>query len=104
MSSLGTSWMFLIRVNIKVGMKWATVEEEEGVNILLKYFCCVVWRLHAVRNRSTPKNEIRHLRNGLVCELNVDERKLMRQAKTLCSNRRNQSFRKSRLHKLLGEN
>ena len=35
------SWMFLIRVIWKVGMKWATIEEEEGVNILLKYVCCV---------------------------------------------------------------
>ena len=34
--------MFLIRVNCKVGMKWATVEEEEGVNMLLKYVCCCV--------------------------------------------------------------
>ena len=33
---LRTSWMFLIRVNCKVGMKWATVEEEKGVNMLLK--------------------------------------------------------------------
>jgi len=29
--------MFLIQANSKVGMKWATVEEEKGVNILLKY-------------------------------------------------------------------
>ena len=33
--------MFLIRVIWKVGMKWSTIEEEEGVNILLKYVCCV---------------------------------------------------------------
>ena len=38
--------MFLIRVILKVGMKWATIEEKEGVNILLKYACCVTWRLH----------------------------------------------------------
>ena len=24
----------------------ATIEEEEEVNILLKYVCCVMWRLH----------------------------------------------------------
>ena len=35
------SWMFFIRVIWKVGMKWATIEEEEGVNILLKYVCFV---------------------------------------------------------------
>jgi len=46
MSKLGTSWMFSIRVNCKVGMKWATIEKEEGVKILLKYVCCVIWRLH----------------------------------------------------------
>ena len=46
MSQLEKSWMFLIRVIWKVGMKWATIEEEEGVNILLQYVCCVVWRLH----------------------------------------------------------
>ena len=45
MSQLEKSWMFLIRVIWKVGMKWATIEEE-GVNILLQYVCCVVWRLH----------------------------------------------------------
>ena len=33
--------MFFIRVIWKVGMKWATIEEEEVVNILLKYVCCV---------------------------------------------------------------
>jgi len=30
---LGKSWMLLMRVIWKVGMKWATIEEEEGVNI-----------------------------------------------------------------------
>ena len=36
--------MFLIRVNCEViGMKWATVEEEEGVNRLLKYVCCACY-------------------------------------------------------------
>ena len=30
---LGKNWMLLIRVIWKVGMKWATIEEEEGVNI-----------------------------------------------------------------------
>ena len=38
--------MFFIRVIWKVGMKWATIEEKEGVNILMKYVCCVTWRLH----------------------------------------------------------
>ena len=46
MSKLGTSWMFSMRMNCKVGMKWATIEKEEGVKILLKYVCCVIWRLH----------------------------------------------------------
>ena len=35
--------MFLIRVNCKVGMKWTTVEEEEGVNMLLKNECCLCY-------------------------------------------------------------
>ena len=46
MCQLGKSGMFLMRVIWKVGMKWATIEEEEGANILLKYVCCVMWRLH----------------------------------------------------------
>ena len=33
--------MFLILVNCKVGMKWITVEEEEGVNMLLKKVFCL---------------------------------------------------------------
>ena len=45
---------------------------------------------HTVRGRPTPKNEIRRFPNGLVCELKVNERKLLRKSKTLCSNRRNQ--------------
>lgn len=40
------SWMFWIRANSKVGMKWATVEKEESVDILLKYVRCVIWQLH----------------------------------------------------------
>ena len=35
--------MFLIRVNCKVGMKWTTAEEEEGVNMLLKNVCCLCY-------------------------------------------------------------
>ena len=45
---------------------------------------------HTVHERPTPKNEIRCFQNGLVCELKVVERKLLRQSKTLCSDRRNQ--------------
>ena len=95
MSQLGKSWIFLNRLIWKVGMKWTTIEEEEGVNILLKYVCCVIWatsrkNTHTVRSRPTTKREIRRFRNGLVGELKVHERKLLRQSKTLCSNRRNQ--------------
>ena len=80
--------MFLIRVILKVGMKWATIEEEEGVNVLLKYVCCVTWRLchtntHTVHGRHTPKKKMRRFRNGLVRELKVNERKFLRQSKTL---------------------
>ena len=46
MGQLGKSSMFLIRLIWKVPMKWATIEEKEGVNISLKYVCCVIWRLH----------------------------------------------------------
>ena len=42
MSQLGKSSMFLIRLIWKVPMKWATIEEKEGVNISLKYVCCVI--------------------------------------------------------------
>ena len=46
---------------------------------------------HTVRGRPSPKKEIRRFQNGLVCELKVNERKLLRQSKTflICSNRRN---------------
>ena len=55
--------------------------------------CCIATshtNTHTVRSRPTPKNEIRHFRNGLVRELKVDERKLLRHSKRLCSNRRKQ--------------
>ena len=61
---------------------------------------------HTVRSRPTPKNEIRHFRNGLVRELKVDERKLLRHSKRLCSNRRKQFLgsqcHTSYLEKILG--
>ena len=43
-----------------------------------------------VRRRPTQKKEIGRFWNGLVCELKVNERKLFRQSKSLCSYRRNQ--------------
>ena len=46
-----------------------------------------------VRSRPTAKKEIRRFRNdrnGLVRERKVNERKLLRQSKTLCLNRRYQ--------------
>ena len=43
---------------------------------------------HTVRPRA--KKEIRRFQNGLVRECKVNERKLLRQSKTLCSNRRHQ--------------
>ena len=69
--------MFSMRMNCKVGMKWATIEKEEGVKILLKYVCCVIWRLHIqihtlFAGRPSPKNETRRFRNGLVIFVNVD--------------------------------
>ena len=45
---------------------------------------------HTVRGRPTAKKEIRRFQNGLVRELKVNERKLLRQSKTLCLNRRHQ--------------
>ena len=45
---------------------------------------------HTVRGRPAVKKEIRRFRNGLVRERKVNERKLLRQSKTLCSNRRHQ--------------
>ena len=52
------------------------------------------------------KNEIRHFQNGLGRELKVDERKLLRHSKRLCSNRRKQFLESqcytSYLEKILG--
>ena len=48
---------------------------------------------HTVGGRPTAKKEIRRFRNdrnGLVRERKVNERKLLRQSKTLCLNRRHQ--------------
>ena len=45
---------------------------------------------HTVRSRPTTKKEIRRFQNGLVRERKVNERKLLRQSKTLCLNRRHQ--------------
>ena len=45
---------------------------------------------HTVRGRPTAKKEIRRFQNGLVRERKVNERKLLRQSKTLYSNRRHQ--------------
>ena len=57
------------------------------MNIFLKHVCCVTARLHTnthiVRGRPTPKKEIRRFRNGLVRELKVNERKLIRPSKAL---------------------
>ena len=44
---------------------------EEEVNILLKYLCCVIWRLHIQIHTlfavgPQQKKEIRHFRNRLV--------------------------------------
>ena len=52
---------------------------------------------HTVRGRPTPKKEIRRFRNRLVRERKVNERKLLRQSKALCLNRRHQ-FAKSKDH------
>ena len=44
-------------------MKWATVEEEEGVNMLLKYVCCACYmatshtNTHTIRGRPTLKKK-----------------------------------------------
>ena len=54
---------------------------------------------HTVRGSPTAKKEIRRFQNGLVRELKVtEERKLLRQSKTLCLNRRHQ-FVQSEDHK-----
>ena len=48
---------------------------------------CYMARLHTnnhtVRGRSTPKKKLRGFRNGLVRELKVNEKLLLRQSKTL---------------------
>ena len=57
------------------------------MNIFLKHVCCVTARLHTnahiVCGRPTPKKEIRRFQNGLVRELKVNERKLLRESKAL---------------------
>ena len=45
---------------------------------------------HTVCVRPAAKKEIRRFQNGLVRERKVNERKLLRQSKTLCLNRRHQ--------------
>ena len=45
---------------------------------------------HTVRGRPTAKKEIRRFQNGLVREPKVNERKLLREWKTLCLSRRHQ--------------
>ena len=60
----------------------------------MKYVCCVIWRLHIQIHTLLAvgphqKKEIIRFRNGLVRELKVNKRELLRQSKTLCSNRRN---------------
>ena len=51
---------------------------------------CYMKPSHTVRSRPTAKKEIRRFQNGLVRERKVNERKLLRQSKTLYSNRRHQ--------------
>ena len=51
---------------------------------------CYMKPSHTVRGRPTAKKEIRRFQNGLVRERKVNERKLLRQSKTLYSNRRHQ--------------
>ena len=53
------------------------------MNIFLKHVCVARLRTHIVRGRPTPKREIGRFRNGLVRELKVNEKKLLRQSKAL---------------------
>ena len=58
---------------------------------MLCYMATSHTNTHTVRSRPSPKKEIRRFQNGLVQELKVNKRKLLRQSKTflICSNRRN---------------
>ena len=57
---------------------------------MLCYLVPLHTNTHTVRSRPTAKREIRRFRNRLVRERKVNERKLLRQSKTLCSNGRHQ--------------
>ena len=48
---------------------------------MLCYMARLPKNTHTVRGRPTPKKEMRRFRNGLVRELKVYERKLLRQSK-----------------------
>ena len=57
----------------------------------IRMFCCMApshTNTQTVRGRPTAKKEIRCFQNGLVRELKVNKRKLLRQSKTLCLYRR----------------
>ena len=56
---------------------------------MLCYMATSHTNIHTVRGRLVPKKEIRCFRDGLVRELKVNERKLLKQSKTLFAKRRN---------------
>ena len=57
---------------------------------MLCYMAPLHTNTHTVRGKPIARKEIRRFRNGLFRELKVNERKLLRQSKTLCLNRRHQ--------------
>ena len=78
---------------------WDAIEKKKIGNLrrlgMSEYFAeirtlCYMKPSHTVRSRPTTKKEIRRFQNGLVRERKVNETKLLRQSKTLYSNRRHQ--------------
>ena len=93
---LGKSWIFLIHVIWKaVGWNWRLVKKRKEWIFCWSTYVVIYapshTNTHTVRSSPTAKKEIRRFQNGLFRELKVtEERKLLRQSKTLCLNRRHQ--------------
>ena len=94
-SQLGKSWKIFDPSDLE---SWDEIRDylrrgssEYFVEIrMLRYMAPSRTNTHTVRGRPTAKEEIRRFQNGQVRELKVNERKLLRQSKTLCLNRRHQ--------------
>ena len=95
-SQLGKSWKIFDPSDLE---SWDEIRDylrrgsssEYFVEIrMLRYMAPSHTNTHTVRGRPTAKEEIRRFQNGQIRELKVNERKLLRQSKTLSLNKRHQ--------------